>query len=103
MNKIKSIEDSKKWMFHVDNPTRNLPFISGRDYTMIKQSINNKKFVNQRILDLQNRGFNVKRCYVPSYNGIGQPIYFPRLNEIRIIIGRPINHAPREVFAVIIK
>ena len=103
MNKIKPISDSSKWMFHVDNTQKNLPHINGRDYSLIKQSINGKKFVNQRVMDLVNRGFVVRRCFVPSYNGIGQPTYFPRLNEIRIIVGRPNNHTCREVFAVIIK
>jgi hypothetical protein len=54
-------------------------------------------------LDLQNRGFEVKRCYVPTYNGVGNLTYMARLNEIRIIVARPTNHFPREVFAVIIK
>lgn len=103
MNKIQSVPQSKQWMFHVDNPMKNLPYINGKDYTLIKQSIMTKKFVNQRVMDLTNRGFEVKRCFVPTYNGIGQPTYMPRLNEIRVIIGRPNNHFYREVFAVIIK
>jgi hypothetical protein len=48
-------------------------------------------------------GYDVKKCYVPNYNGIGNLTYMPRLNEIRIIIGRPKNHYCKEVFAVIIK
>lgn len=103
MSKIQQVPQSKQWMFHIDNPKKNLPYINSRDYTLIKQSINNKRFVNQRVMDLTNRGFEVKRCFVPTYNGIGQPTYFPRLNEIRIIVGRPNNHTCREVFAVIIK
>lgn len=103
MSKIREIPQSKQWLFHYDNPSRSLPFISQRDYTLIKQSINGKRFVNQRVLDLQNRGFEVKRCFVPTYNGIGQPTYMPRLNEIRIIIGRPQHHNCKEVWAVIIK
>ena len=98
-----NVEETKKWMFHVDNQLNNLPYVNARDYTLIKQSIKNKRFANERVLDLQNRGFEVKRCYVPTYNGIGNLTYMPRLNEIRIIIARPINHFPREVFAVIIK
>lgn len=98
-----NVEETKKWMFHVDNQLNNLPYVNARDYTLIKQSIKNKRFANERVLDLQNRGFEVKRCYVPTYNGIGNLTYMPRLNEIRIIVTRPTNHHPREVFAVIIK
>ena len=103
MSRVKPIVESKKWMFHIDNPMRNLPFISGRDYILITQSINTKRFVNQRVMDLQNRGFEVKRCFVPTYNGVGNLTYMPRLNEIRIIVGRPQHHNCKEVFAVIIK
>ena len=98
-----NVEETKKWMFHVDNQLNNLPYVNARDYTLIKQSIKNKRFANERVLDLQNRGFEVRRCYVPTYNGIGNLTYMPRLNEIRIIVTRPTNHHPREVFAVIIK
>ena len=98
-----NVEETKKWMFHVDNQLNNLPYVNARDYTLIKQSIKNKRFANERVLDLQNRGFEVKRCYVPTYNGVGNLTYMPRLNEIRIIVTRPTNHHPREVFAVIIK
>ena len=101
MNKIKPIQNHN-WVFHVDNKANKLPYLSARSYTLIKQSIVCNKLVNKRVLDLVNRGFMVKRCYVPSYNGLGQISYFPTKNEIRIIIGRPYNHAPREVFAVII-
>ena len=98
-----NVEETKKWMFHVDNQSNNLPYVNARDYTLIKQSIKNKRFANERVLDLQNRGFEVRRCYVPTYNGVGNLTYMPRLNEIRIIVTRPTNHHPREVFAVIIK
>ena len=98
-----NVEESKKWMFHVDNQLHNLPYVNARDYTLIKQSIKNKRFANERVLDLQNRGFEVRRCYVPTYNGVGNLTYMPILNEIRIIVTRPTNHFPREVFAVIIK
>ena len=98
-----NVEESKKWMFHVDNQLHKLPYVNARDYALIKQSIKNKRFANERVLDLQNRGFEVRRCYVPTYNGVGNLTYMPRLNEIRIIVTRPTNHFPREVFAVIIK
>ena len=98
-----NVEETKKWMFHVDNQLHNLPYVNARDYTLIKQSIKNKRFANERVLDLQNRGFEVRRCYVPTYNGVGNLTYMARLNEIRIIVARPTNHFSREVFAVIIK
>lgn len=71
-------------------------------YNFIKEIILTNKNVNDRIVKLNNRGLKVKRCYVPTYNGIGNVSYLPRLNETRVIIGRPKNHSPREVFAVII-
>ena len=103
MSKIKPIAESKQWMFHYDNLSKNLPFVNSRDYTLIKQSIIKNRFVEDRINDLSNRGFEVKLCYIPNYNGIGNLTYMPRLNEIRIIIGRPKNHEPRQVYCVIIK
>ena len=63
----------------------------------------NPKNVEKRVADLKYRGFEVRRCFVPTYNGIGNFSYMPRLNEIRIIIGRPKFHNCREVYAVIIK
>lgn len=103
-SKIKPIVESKQWMFHYDNQSKGLPFVDGRKYTIIKQSIfHNPKSVENRIKDLEYRGFEVKRCYVPTYNGVGNLTYMPRLNEIRIIIGRPKNHFCKEVYAVIIK
>lgn len=103
MSKIKPIAETKQWMFNYDNPSRNLPYVSSRDYTLIKQSIIKNRFVEDRIKDLSYRGFEVKLCYIPTYNGIGNLTYMPRLNEIRIIVGRPKCHEPRQVYAVIIK
>lgn len=100
---IKPICETSKWMFHVDNPMNGLPYINMRDYTIIKQVIRNNKRVDDRVNHLTNRGYKVRRCYVSTYNGIGQPTYLPRKNEIRIIIGRPLNHFSKEVFAVIIE
>ena len=101
---IKPIPQEKQWMFHYNNTFNGLPFVDRRKYTIIKQAIlNNPKNVEKRVADLKYRGFEVRRCFVPTYNGIGNFSYMPRLNEIRIIIGRPSNHFPREVFAVIIK
>ena len=101
---IKPIPQTKQWMFHYNNTFNGLPYVNKRDYTLIKQAILlNPKNVEKRVNDLTYRGFEVRRCYVPTYNGIGNFSYMPRLNEIRIIVGRPVNHFPREVFAVIIK
>ena len=101
---IKPIPQEKQWMFHYNNTFNGLPFVDRRKYTLIKQAIlHNPRSVEKRVADLKYRGFEVRRCYVPTYNGIGNFSYMPRLNEIRIIIGRPVNHFPREVFAVIIK
>lgn len=101
---IKPIPQSNQWLFHYDNPQKGLPYIKANDYILIKQAILlNKRSVEKRVKDLIYRGFEVKRCYVPNYNGIGQPTYTKKLNEIRIIVGRPCNHFCKEVFAVIIK
>ena len=101
---IKPIPQTKQWMFHIDNKTKGLPYVNKKDYTLIKQAILlNPKSVEKRVNDLTYRGFEVRRCYVPTYNGIGNFSYMPRLNEIRIIIGRPSNHFCKEVYAVIIK
>ena len=79
------------------------PKITKNEYNLIIQSINNYRFIKERIKDLTLKGFEVKKCFIPNYNGIGQLTYMPRLNEIRIIIGRPFNHRPKEILAVIIK
>ena len=101
---IKPIPQEKQWMFHYNNTFNGLPYVNGRKYTLIKQAIlQNPKNVEKRVADLKYRGFEVRRCFVPTYNGIGNFSYMPRLNEIRIIIGRPKFHNCREVYAVIIK
>lgn len=101
---IKPIPQTKQWMFHVDNKSKGLPYIKGSKYALIKQAILlNPQSVEKRIDNLTKRGFEIKRCYVPTYNGIGNFSYMPRLNEIRIIIGRPKKHYCKEVYAVIIK
>lgn len=101
---IKPIPQSKQWMFHFDNKLKGLPYVDNRKYTLIKQAIlHNPRNVEKRVNDLTYRGFEVRRCYVPTYNGIGNFSYMPKLNEIRIIIGRPKHHFCKEVYAVIIK
>ena len=101
---IKPIPQEKQWMFHYNNTFNVLPFVDRRKYTLIKQAILlNPRNVEKRVADLKYRGFEVRRCFVPTYNGIGNFSYMPRLNEIRIIIGRPKFHNCREVYAVIIK
>ena len=97
------VKEYLKWMFHVDNVCVNLPYINGRDYTIIKQIVNMNKKVEDRVNLLKACGYDVKRCYIPTYHGILQPTYMSRLNEIRLTIGRPKNHFCREVYAIIIK
>lgn len=93
----------KQWAFRVDNKKHNLPYIPYRQYIIINQAITCNKRVEDRVKKLQDRGFEVKRCYLPTYNHTGGITYMPRLNEFRITIGRPKNHFCKEVYAVIIK
>jgi hypothetical protein len=93
----------KQWAFRVDNKKYNLPYIPYRQYIIINQAITCNKRVEDRVKKLQDRGFEVKRCYLPTYNHTGGITYMPRLNEFRITIGRPKNHFCKEVYAVIIK
>ena len=72
-------------------------------YSRINKIIDSEKLIENRIRLLQSNGFEVKRCYVPTYNKVGGITFFPRLKEFRIIIGRPKNHFVREVYAVVIK
>ena len=90
------------WIFNMSNKNHNLPFISCNDYHIIIQSLSMNR-VNDRIRRLESFGFTIKRCYIPNYNGVGEMTYMPRLNEVRLVIGRPKNHMSKEVYAVIIK
>ena len=91
---------------HYDYPfyrySTTMPYIRGREKAMIYNVLQIKD-IGKRCTQLCAMGFNVRRCYVPHYNGIGNMTYMPRLNEIRIIIGRPKNHEPREVYAIVIQ
>ena len=78
-----------------------MPYISKRRMAIIHNVLHIKD-IKKRYEQLLARGFEVKKCYVPNYNGIGGMTYMPRLNEIRIIVGRPKNHEPRQVYAIII-
>ena len=82
--------------------SQDMPYISSRKYAILK-NILRTKYTIDRCRQLWVRGFEVKKCYVPHYNGIGGMTYMPNLNEIRIIVGRPTNHEPRQVYAVIIR
>lgn len=73
------------------------------DFDVIKQIIQSTKYVKNRIDILKDKGYDVQRCFVKDYNGIGGLTYYPRLNEIRMIIGRPNHHSVKEVYAIIIK
>ena len=101
MNITKNLKVSD-WIFEKSNKNHNLPFISCGDYHNIIQSLS-MNHVNDRIRRLESFGFTIKRCYIPNYNGVGEMTYMPRLNEVRLIIGRPKNHFCKEVYAVIIK
>ena len=74
-----------------------------RTRTIIRQVIHTYKYVDDRIKRLEHRGYEVKKCYVPNYNGVGNMTYMPMKKEYRIIIGRPKDHEPRQVYAVIIR
>lgn len=91
---------------HYDYPfyriSSEMPYISKRRMAIIHNVLHIKD-VEKRCEQLWARGFEVKKCYVPNYNGIGGMTYMPRLNEIRIIVGRPKNHEPRQVYAIVIK
>jgi hypothetical protein len=90
------------WIFNMSNKNHNLPFIKHNDYLNIIQSLSMNR-VDDRIRRLESFGFTIKRCYIPNYNGVGEMTYMPRLNEVRLVIGRPKNHFCKEVYAVIIK
>ena len=78
-----------------------MPYIPCRKYAIIKNILRTKDVI-ERCRRLWARGFEVRKCYIPHYNGIGGMTYMPRLNEIRIIVGRPKEHEPRQVYAIII-
>lgn len=61
------------------------------------------KSVNERINYFKEEGYEVKRCYVPNYVGVGYSCYMPKLKEYRQIIGRPKHHFSKEVYAIIYK
>lgn len=79
-----------------------MPYISKRRYAIIKSVLQMPNVID-RCRQLWVRGFEVRKCYVPHYNGVGSMTYMPKLNEIRIIVGRPTNHEPRQVYAIIIR
>jgi hypothetical protein len=82
--------------------TSTMPYISKRRMAIVHNVLNIKD-VEKRCGQLIARGFEVRKCYIPHYNGVGNMTYMPRLNEIRIIVGRPKCHEPRQVYAIIIK
>lgn len=88
------------WCFNKENKKHNLPYVSFNNYLRILQIIASNKNVDDRINQFKLNGFKVKRCYVPTYNGIGNMTYMPKLNEIRLIVGRPKKHFCREVYAI---
>lgn len=81
--------------------SKEMPYITSRQYAIIKNVLQIKD-VEKRCRQLWARGFEVRKCYIPNYNGVGSMTYMPRLNEIRIIVGRPKCHEPRQVYAIVI-
>lgn len=102
MTKKINDENYNFWMIGYYERDESFPKMRWGDYFFIKKNILQHRFVEDRINAIKQR-FEVKLCYIPNYNGIGNFTYMPRLNEIRIIIGRPKNHEPRQVYCVIIK
>ena len=89
--------------FCPSNKSNNLPYLRHRDYIIIKQICKTQRSIKKRLEMLKYRGYDIHRVYVPNYNGIANYSYMKRLNELRIIVGRPTNHFVREVYAIIIK
>lgn len=91
---------------HYDYPfycrNNNMPYLTKRQMAIVHNVLQIKD-VEKRCEQFKHKGFEIKRCFVPSYNGICGLTYMSRLNEIRIIIGRPKCHSPKEVYAIIIK
>jgi hypothetical protein len=67
---------------------------------IIRSIVKNTKSVEERIAQLTDKGYNVKRCYVPTYNGLMGESFMPQKKIIRLIIGRPKKNMVREVFAI---
>lgn len=97
---IKPFSDNEKYLMY--QIKRDMPYLNFRETCIIRQIILLNNNVEDRIRKLKLFGFKVKRCYVKDYNGLFHPTYCPKLNELRVIIGRPKNHNPKEVFAVIV-
>ena len=70
---------------------------------IVRYIIHAHKYVDDRIRHLEHLGYDVKKCYVPNYNGVGNMTYMSIKKEYRIIIGRPKNHFPKQVYALIIR
>lgn len=67
---------------------------------IISDIVKRTKNTNTRISLLQSKGYNVKRCYVKTYNKLLGETAMKRKGVLRIIIGRPQNHWYREVYAI---
>lgn len=63
---------------------------------IVKKTNNTKK----RITLLQRKGYDVKQCYVSTYNKLLGETIMKRKGVIRIIVGRPPKHWYREVYAI---
>ena len=82
------------------------PIITQNTYRYIKSIIERKKSVRDRIMHFLSCGYTIKKCFAPNtlpYIKVGEMYYLPTLEEIRINIGRPINHLSREMYAIVIQ
>lgn len=68
----------------------------------INEIISSEKKLEKRILKLVKNGYCVRLCYVPNTKLLDSN-YYPKLNEHRIVIGRPAEHLCKQVFCVILK
>ena len=81
------------------------PHITQYKYRYIKSIIERKKSVRDRIMHFLSCGYTIKKCFAPNtlpHIKVGEMYYLPKLEEIRINIGRPINHLSREMYAIVI-
>lgn len=67
---------------------------------IISDIVRRTKNTKTRISMLQEHGYNVKRCYVKTYNKLLGETPMKRKGCTRIIIGRPSKHWCREVYAI---
>ena len=62
--------------------------------------VDSTKDTNTRLDILRSKGYNVRRCYVTTYNKLLGETVIKTKGVIRIIVGRPKDHYYKEVYAV---